>query len=580
MKRKLESVKKQQNKYLKIQSDNWDDLIKYINEDNFNKIEESFKYKANADKINKALIYSVKKGKLAITKLLLQNGADINTKEDEKGFSILMLSLDNGYLEIAEYLIKQGADLTTKTKNHSNVFIFICSDGNKKLLDLFLAKTKNHNIDINYSNKHNKTGLIYASQNENLEIVKWLLHNKADVNKLDVDGDSALIIASNTNKDTKVIEALIAAKADINTVDRNGFSPLRIAIDNDNKLIVKLLTYNGAKINLQDNKGLTALISAVSNNNLQMTKFLISHGADINAKTNQGNSAILYAICQDNIAILNLLIDKGADLHIQNSKGFSLVEAAVKSINLKALKILVNKGADVNIKNNEQLTPLSVVVLQENYELTKYLLLNGAKIDLITDAWILQNKNYRDERIKNLLYADKFCHAMLSQSLNKKTILDNFYKISNDEASIKFTLEKFDHYINKAKNVTEQLARCIFLTNRAQEIKLTELSPYYQNPLKYLNELNSYLKQDNVVIDYKRQKEAMQIMVKVIANKLNNVVIEELNHSIVKLFANNMVKELHSSAIKVIVDNMLYELDHSQENLDQLNTIGDNTDIN
>ena len=56
------------------------------------------------------LIDAARYGDLETVKLLIENGADINAK-DEDGYTVLMHASFNGYLEIVKYLIEKGANV-------------------------------------------------------------------------------------------------------------------------------------------------------------------------------------------------------------------------------------------------------------------------------------------------------------------------------------------------------------------------------------------------------------------------------------------------------------------------------------
>lgn len=71
-------------------------------------------------------------------------------------------------------------------------------------------------------------GLMAASQNGHLEVVRPLLDAKADVNRKTDNGFTALILASQ-NGHAEVVRALLAAKADVNAkLSNNGFASMEI----------------------------------------------------------------------------------------------------------------------------------------------------------------------------------------------------------------------------------------------------------------------------------------------------------------------------------------------------------------
>lgn len=115
-----------------------------------------------------ALIKAVAKARLKLTKLLVEGGADINTKDGE-GRSALMVAC---MLKLPD----EEKDIQTR------------------LIQLLLENGAN----VNDIDRHGKTALIYAvSEKAGPEIVQILLLNKADPRKVDRSGSSALVHAVN-----------------------------------------------------------------------------------------------------------------------------------------------------------------------------------------------------------------------------------------------------------------------------------------------------------------------------------------------------------------------------------------------
>jgi hypothetical protein len=100
----------------------------------------------------------------------------------------------------------------------------------------------------------NNNQLYTASENGNVELVKKLLEQGDDVNKVNNNGETPLYIASR-NGHIEVVKILLAAGADINKANNNGATPLLIASQNGHIEVVKVLLKAGADINKANNKG-------------------------------------------------------------------------------------------------------------------------------------------------------------------------------------------------------------------------------------------------------------------------------------------------------------------------------------
>lgn len=133
-----------------------------------------------------------------------QNGVSIyqccNTKS-EKGITILMEESYRGSMEMMKILIENGADINTqdntgKTALHYAAFYTVSS---KERLELLI----NNGANINAKDKRGRTALHYASLSDfNEEEVIFLLNNGAFINAEDNEGMTPLdyAIAKNCEK--------------------------------------------------------------------------------------------------------------------------------------------------------------------------------------------------------------------------------------------------------------------------------------------------------------------------------------------------------------------------------------------
>ncbi|WP_342273367.1 ankyrin repeat domain-containing protein [Spiroplasma endosymbiont of Acasis viretata] len=143
---------------------------------------------------------------------------------------------------------------------------------------------ENFKIDSNIEDKETFCSpLYYAVNNNNIEIVKLLLENDADINEQDINGSTPLHWAIECNN-IEIVKLLLENDADINAQDINGCAPLHWAIECNNIEIVKLLLENDADINAQEKSLATPLHLSIYTNNFDMIKLLLEKGADLNIK--------------------------------------------------------------------------------------------------------------------------------------------------------------------------------------------------------------------------------------------------------------------------------------------------------
>ena len=114
------------------------------------------------------------------------------------------------------------------------------------------------------------------------DVVEVLLDNGADVNLLNNNGSSALIIASATccTFDLINIKPLLLNSRLIRVKDHCT----RSSNERGYLKIVQTLLHHGAEVNAKDEAGLSALNIACFNGDIELLKLLINHGCRIDSE--------------------------------------------------------------------------------------------------------------------------------------------------------------------------------------------------------------------------------------------------------------------------------------------------------
>jgi ankyrin repeat protein len=200
------------------------------------------------------------------------------------------------------------------------------------MFTFFSCRSRYQGLSKNQLNKE----LFKAVANEKYSLIKTLIKEGADINTVDINGVSPMLIAVE-RKNIKMMEALVKYGADLkagnNTNDKKQ-SILFNAITSRNLELVKTLIKSGAdpfeKTRFQGADNSTALMAAVFLDNVEMVKYFIELGVDINARDQYGDPAVNWAtFFTYNIEIIKLLIDKGCDLNMINSQGRASLDHAI-----------------------------------------------------------------------------------------------------------------------------------------------------------------------------------------------------------------------------------------------------------
>ena len=131
-------------------------------------------------------------------------------------------------------------------------------------------------VDVNSVDSNSRTALMLASYNGHESIVQLLLEKKADVNMLDVSSRTALMFAA-SGPFNATVTALLNADADVNIVDKEEhWSAIMFAASEGQLEVVETLFQHGADLKLQDIDGESAYDFAKANGHELVAEFIKS----------------------------------------------------------------------------------------------------------------------------------------------------------------------------------------------------------------------------------------------------------------------------------------------------------------
>jgi ankyrin repeat protein len=146
-------------------------------------------------------------------------------------------------------------------------------------------------MDVNTVDTQGNTLLMIAAREHNQPLLEYLLTNKANVLKVNRFGDSAVMLAA-LGGDLESVKLLVQFKADINP---QGWTPLMYAAFNGHVAVASYLTEVGAKVDAQSASGLTTLMVAAKNGHFDVVGVLLKNNADARKKDQFGLTAMDHA---------------------------------------------------------------------------------------------------------------------------------------------------------------------------------------------------------------------------------------------------------------------------------------------
>lgn len=370
--------------------------------DDFLQMAKSVTKEENALKALKSLMSSANKHLIDALSLfgidipiaLAMSFIDTSNRDLHKKFDcrkVLMAAIRIGSQQVVELMLSKGIDVNYKLDDENNTRLLVFAVVEKQLeIVKFLLK---QGADVGASCTNGVTALTFAAAGGDIKVLQVLIDSGANVHATDDSGSSLIhyvILGSDLSKDKvdrqQVLKFLLEKGVDINGKNQIGLTPLHLAIDKKCNDLVKLLLNNDA-ISIEEAESedqLTPLFLAVFTQDKEIVKLLLDRGANTSAQNGKGNTALYFAIKLKNEELVKILLDHGADFNIVNNEGLSSFHnAATKNI----IEMLLSRGADINSRTENDTdfngcTALGLAALRGREEEVETLIKNGAEIDI------------------------------------------------------------------------------------------------------------------------------------------------------------------------------------------------------
>jgi len=215
--------------------------------------------------------------------LIVERSQNVNARPFYLEETALIVASRRGYSEVARVLLEHGAD--TETRDNLLTYsplIWSSVNGHVEVVRVLL---ENH-ADLNFLDAYHWTALHLASRSGHVEVARVLLGNGADPNAKTMDNRTPLHLAGNEG----VTRILLEYGADPNARDSDNQTPLHRAMWNDHVEVARVLLENAANANARDAENRTPLHVASKGGYLDGVQLLLQHSADIHARDDQGRT--------------------------------------------------------------------------------------------------------------------------------------------------------------------------------------------------------------------------------------------------------------------------------------------------
>ena len=272
---------------------------------------------------------------------------------------------------------------------------------------------------------------------ESAAIVKFfVIERGCNVNAIDIDGKTPLMLASGCHNGHLVMKCLIYdCQCDLSLQDNKGNTALHIACKQKNVEAIKLiLEARQCDVNIKNNEGFSPILLActeddhsLQNEVLETLKLLVEANCDVSAVTDSGETAIMLIVKWVEIKsheITEYLVNScGYDLSLKNRNGNTALHIACTVNNSSFVDTLVkHRQCDLGIKNSDGNTPLHVACLQGNNKLANMILSVSSN-----ELYTLNNSYQSPFHIasSNVSQSPELCRSLVTKMCEKHDSFGN-----------------------------------------------------------------------------------------------------------------------------------------------------------
>lgn len=351
-----------------------------------------------------ALHLAVQTGRKEVSQVLIQYGADVNSKNKNLQTPIY-LSAVGGHQDVLKMLILQGGDVNARERQQKTALHSAAALGNYKCIEILhengaqidardqggqtpfqvaviagqtdcaklllsfgardsaqddrlrccihlaveygreetlsmLLRETDSSL-VNVPDQRQRTSLHYASCTDNPKLLEMLLETKPNGCVRDMKHKTPLHLAAERGTARQVKVLTQAAPSCVWMRDDTRKTPLHYAVISMKRKSCNTLLEMGADINSPDNVGWTPLLWAAKAGNASVMELLLERGVLIDHMDIDGNAAIHVAAHMGNIDVVKMLLDYGANMVAQNRRGLRCLDIAMDAQNNEVVMVIV-----------------------------------------------------------------------------------------------------------------------------------------------------------------------------------------------------------------------------------------------
>lgn len=249
----------------------------------------------------------------ACLNVLLENGADVNAVDVNGENLVHKCALERSNSNEIEMVLESGGNWRSTNAFGDNVLALAVKGGNPEIVKLFLTL----GADVNARNFAEKTplhSLVHVNNNTFVDCLSTMLDHGGDLNAVDEEGNSLLLIAAAvTELSIENLNCIVTNGGNLELRNKKGESVLHLAVKAGNFHTLNYFLMKQVFVECRDQFGRTPLLAFEHTkvNKKEVLLTLFKYKADINACASDGRSLFQVLIDKENtdsLVVLNKVL--------------------------------------------------------------------------------------------------------------------------------------------------------------------------------------------------------------------------------------------------------------------------------
>ncbi|KAJ5653623.1 hypothetical protein N7490_000626 [Penicillium lividum] len=267
-------------------------------------------------------------------------GDDLDCKDKEYGQTPLTWAAQRGHKAVVRLLLEKGADPESKDNSYRTSLSWAAEIGHEAVVRLLLEKGADPE---SRDNEYEQTPLSLAAEMGHEAVVRLLLEKGANAeSRNNVCGETPLSGAADMGHEA-VVRLLLEKGADPESKDKSDRTPLSRAAESGHEAVVRLLLEKGANLESKDDYNRTSLSWAAEIGHEAVVRLLLEKGADPESKDKSDRTPLSRAAESGHEAVVRLLLEKGANLESKDYSDRTPLSWAIMNGHKAVVRLLLNR---------------------------------------------------------------------------------------------------------------------------------------------------------------------------------------------------------------------------------------------